>query len=154
MSELGRWHEAVGFLRRAIQITELNPDYWLALAESEYRLGNVVSSFEAFEKSAEIEPGMPEVWLKWSLVLFDQGNYARACDLLQAAVDEMPEEADLYYRLCVYLIHAGEYREALLNLEIALTLDYEAHVQLFDFFPDLEKQKALYRIIEQYRQKS
>ena len=77
----------------------------------------------------------------------------RACDLLQAAIDEMPEEADLYYRMAVYQIHAGTYREALLNLETGLTLDYDSHVQLFDFFPDLEKQKALFRIIEQYREK-
>ena len=123
------------------------------MAETEFKVGNVVSAFEAFEKAAEIEPSNPDIWLKWSYVLFEQGNYARACDLLQAAIDEMSEEADLYYRMAVYQIHAGQYREALVNLEIGLTLDYDAHEQLFDFFPDLEKQKALYRIIEQYREK-
>ena len=66
-------------------------------------------------------------------------------------MDELPDCADLYYRAVAYLLHGGDYREALLNLEIALTLDYDAHIQLFEFFPDLEKQKAIYKLIEQYR---
>ena len=36
-------------------------------------------------------------------------------------------------------------------MEAALSLDYDAHVQLFEFFPELEKQKALYKIIQQYK---
>jgi hypothetical protein len=36
-------------------------------------------------------------------------------------------------------------------LEAALSLDYDGHVQLFEFFPELEKQKALYKIIQQYK---
>src|SRR5690606_16397731 len=116
-----------------------------------YRLGNLLSSMEAFEKSVEIEPSNPDVWLKWSQVHFDQGNHSRALELIQAAIDDMPDEADLYYRATAYLIKMGEYREALLHLEIALTLDYEGHIQLYELFPDLEKQKALFKIIEQYR---
>jgi tetratricopeptide (TPR) repeat protein len=98
-----------------------------------------------------MEPTNPDVWLTWSFVLFDLGYVDRACDLLTAAIEEIPDEAVLYYRLVVYLIHQGEYKEALLQLEVALTLDYDAHTELFAFFPDLEKQKALYKIITQYR---
>ena len=82
---------------------------------------------------------------------FDQGDFISANDVVQKGIEELPEEADLYYRSAVYLIHAGQYKEALINLEVGLTLDFEAHIQLFEFFPELEKQKALYKIIQQYR---
>jgi hypothetical protein len=45
----------------------------------------------------------------------------------------------------------GNYQEAMDELEIALTLNYEAHKELYEFFPRLESQKALYKIIEQFK---
>ena len=111
----------------------------------------MLSSVEAFEKAAEVDAQNPDVYLTWSLVPFDQGDFLRANDIIQSGISDMPEEPDLYYRSAIYLIHAGHYREALIQLEAALSLDYDAHVQLFEFFPELEKQKALYKIIQQYK---
>ncbi len=149
---MGKWYESLPFLQKAIKLNEQNGDYYLALAETEYKIGNVVSSIEAFTKAAEVDPTNPDVYLVWSLVPFDQGNFDKANDIIQMGIEEMPKEADLHYRSVVYLIHSGMYREALISLEAALTLNYDAHVQLFEFFPELEKQKALYKIIQQYKQ--
>jgi len=146
-----KWIEALNCIRKAIKINEYSADYWLILAELEYKIGNVFSSEEAFEKAAELEPDYEEVWLKWSLVLFDQGQFKRAYEIIQEGLNDILENASLYYRCTAYLLHAGDYKEALVHLEIALMLDYAAHEQLFDFFPDLEKQKALFKLIEQYR---
>ena len=111
----------------------------------------MVSSFEAFEKATELDPANPEIWLKWSWILFEQGDYEKANQLVQEGIDETPEEADLYYRAVLYLIQAGHFKEAFINLETALTLDYDGHVQLYEYFTNLETQKALHKIIEQYR---
>ena len=105
----------------------------------------------SFEKAAELEPDFEDVWHKWSLVLFDQSNFERAYEIIQQGIDELPDNAALYYRATAYLLHAGDYREAIINLEVALSLDYKAHEQLYDFFPELEKQKALFKLIEQYK---
>ena len=51
----------------------------------------------------------------------------------------------------VYMIGSGNYKSAINRLETALMLDYEGHKVLFDFFPNLPTQKALYRIIDQFR---
>ncbi|MEO1653504.1 MAG: hypothetical protein AAFU64_08170, partial [Bacteroidota bacterium] len=67
-------------------------------------------------------------------------------------MEECPEEASLYYRAVVYLIDAGKYREAFDLLEQALVLDFDGHTVLYEFFPKLETQKALYNIIEKFRQ--
>jgi hypothetical protein len=39
-------------------------------------------------------------------------------------------------------------------LENALILDFDGHTALFDFFPKIETQKALYKIIEQFRKEN
>ena len=68
-----------------------------------------------------------------------------------SAIDELPEEAELYYRAAIYQILAGKYKEALLYLETALILDYDQHEIMFLYFKDIERQKAIFRIIEQYK---
>ncbi|MEZ4904551.1 MAG: CDC27 family protein [Spirosomataceae bacterium] len=93
-------------------------------------------SMEAFEKAAEVEPDYEEVWLKWSLVLFDQGQFHRAYEIIQEGLEDIVDNASLYYRATAYLLHAGDYKEALIHLEIALMLDYNAHEQLYVFFPN------------------
>ena len=146
-----KWIEALNCIRKAIKLNEHVADYWLILADLEYKIGNTFSCIEAFEKAAELEPDYEEVWLKWSLVMFDQGQFDKAYEIIQEGLDDIPDNASMYYRATAYLLHAGEYKEALIHLEIALALNYEAHEQLYDFFPDLEKQKALFKLIEQYR---
>jgi hypothetical protein len=66
-------------------------------------------------------------------------------------LDEIPDCAELYYRICAYLIGDGKYKEAFNYLENALFLDFEKHTAILDFFPNLEIQKALFKVIEQYR---
>lgn len=83
--------------------------------------------------------------------MFDQGDFKQAYEIIQEGLDTIPDSPALYYRGVAYLLHAGEYKEALVHLEIALALDYDAHEQLYVFFPELEKQKALFKLIEQHR---
>ena len=82
---------------------------------------------------------------------FLQGNFEEAIDTIKNAIEINPDDAELYYRLTAYLLSAGNYREAYNYLENALILDFEKHTLLFEYFPELESQKALSRIIDQYR---
>jgi tetratricopeptide (TPR) repeat protein len=86
-------------------------------------------------------------------VHYESGDMDKAVDLIHAGIDEIPGNADLYYRAVVYLITAGKYKEAFNYLENALTLNFDSHTVLYEFFPKLETQKALFRIIDQYRNK-
>ncbi|MFY8033921.1 MAG: hypothetical protein ACOVMN_05335, partial [Flexibacteraceae bacterium] len=51
----------------------------------------------------------------------------------------------------VYAMGCGRYKDALNYLENALLLDFEKHIVLFDFFNEIETQKTLYKLIEQFR---
>jgi len=144
-------YEAIHFYGKAIKLDHYNPSYWLAKADAEYRTGNVTSSIEAYQEACVLDPTNPEIWKNWSFVHYEMGNFAEAYDLVMAGIEELPEEAELYYRAVVYLISAGKYKEAFTYLENALILDFEMHHILFEFFPRLETQKGLYKIIDQYR---
>ena len=92
-----------------------------------------------------------EIVLDWSFIYYEQGEYEKALDIIIGALSDIPDEADLYYRATAYLLALGKYKEAYNHLENALILNYEKHTELFEFFPKLETQKALFRIIDQFR---
>jgi len=85
------------------------------------------------------------------LIYFEQGEHNKAIDLLFDALKELPKNADLHYRLTVYMLDAGRVKEAFNSLETALILNFDGHTAIFDFFPKPEAQKALYKIINQFR---
>ena len=71
--------------------------------------------------------------------------------LTKDAIQEIPDESLLYYRLVIYLMDAGKYKESINVLESALSLNFDNHEVLFDFVPNFESQSALIRVINQYK---
>ena len=86
-----------------------------------------------------------------SVDCFGSQWFEEAIDVIREGIEELPEEAELYYRLVVYLIKMGKYKEAFTYLENALTLDFDRHTILYELMPELQKQKAIYKIIAQFR---
>ena len=146
-----RWFEAIHFLKKALALDDKNAYYWLAIGDAETSMGNTVTGMESYQKSAELEPMNPEAWIKWSVVNHEQGDFEMAAELMLSAIDQMPEESELYYRAAVYFIKSGRYKEAFNYLETGLILNYEGHEIMFEYFKNLDTQKAIFRIIEQYR---
>ena len=146
-----KWYEAIHFLNRALKLDCENSIYWIKVAEAEYHVGNLVSSLDAYEEASLLDPDNVEILLDWSFVYYEQGEHEKALDIIISALSDIPDEADLYYRATAYLLALGKYKEAYNHLENALILNYEKHTELFEFFPKLETQKALFRIIDQFR---
>jgi tetratricopeptide (TPR) repeat protein len=68
-----------------------------------------------------------------------------------SGLSELPDEPEFFYRIAIYLIEAGKFKEAFQYLENALLLNFEGHTVLFDFFQKPETQKSLFKIIDQFR---
>jgi tetratricopeptide (TPR) repeat protein len=143
--------EAVHFVKKAIKLRGENGDYWLLLGDTEAQLGNFLSSVEAYERAATYDPLNLDTWLNWSLLYWELKEHGKALERIQEGLHELPDEADLHYRAAVYLVFAGDYNEAYRYLETGLTLNYDAHTQIYDFFTELDTQKALHKIIQQYK---
>jgi tetratricopeptide (TPR) repeat protein len=116
-----------------------------------FQLGNIVSSLEYFDKAISIDRNDINIWISWSFIYHEQGDTEHAIQIILDAIEDLPDEAELFYRLACYLITKGNLKEAFIYLENALILNYELHTVLFEFFQDLETQKALVKIIDQYR---
>jgi tetratricopeptide (TPR) repeat protein len=91
--------------------------------------------------------------MDWSYLYYDMGDYERAISLITSGIEELPANADLHYRACAYMLAAGYLAEAIRFLELGLNLNYEAHEHLYEFFPELEQQKGIWRIIQAYKQR-
>jgi len=146
-----KWLEASHFFSKAHQINNKNPKYVKALAHTEYQLGNLVSSIDSFEKSIDLDPKDINIWLAFSYLYYEQDMIERAIETILDALDELPDQAELYYRLSCYLVVKGNLKEAFIYLENALILNFDMHTIVFEFFQDLEIQKAMMRVIDQFR---
>lgn len=151
LAKQDKWYEAIHFLNRALKLDCENFLYWKKVAEAEFHVGNLVSSLDAYEEASMLNPEDLEILLDWSFVYYEQGEYQKALDIILNALNDMPEEADLYYRATAYLLAIGKYKEAYNHLENGLVLNYDGHVDLLEFIPKLETQKALFKIIDQFR---
>ncbi|MGF1532711.1 MAG: tetratricopeptide repeat protein [Bernardetiaceae bacterium] len=146
-----RWYEATHYFGKAVQLDSEETDYLIAKGKAEYHIGNLISSTEAYRAAVSKQADNPYAWLDWSLLLYEQKQYEEAADLMQSALDMFPEDTKVMYRLVAFLMLSGRYREAINHLEIALFLDYDAHEELYHFFPDIKSQKAIYKLVRQYK---
>ncbi len=146
-----KWIEAIHFFKKAHQLDHTVPKYLRALAHTEFQLGNYYASTEYFNKALALDPKEVHSWLCYSYIFYEQDDTDKAFNIILDAIEELPEEAELHYRACCYLMKKGKLKEAFIYLENALILNFEKHVMLFDFFPELETQKALMRVIDEFR---
>jgi tetratricopeptide (TPR) repeat protein len=142
------------FFNKAVKIHSQNSEYWKAAAHAEFKIGNTISSISAYEEASNLGPEDKEVWLNWSFIYYEQGAHEKAIDVLLQGMGEIPDEPEFFYRMTVYLIEAGKFKEAFNYLENALILNFDGHSVLFDFFPKAESQKALYKVIDQFRKEN
>jgi tetratricopeptide (TPR) repeat protein len=122
------------------------------LAQNEFKLGNLNAAEDAFQKAEELNPMDVDLYLSWSEMYMDRGEYEDAANLIQSGIEELPESSLLYYRIVICLLKAGNFQKAFQFLENALILDFDGHKELYEYFPDLEANKVLFNIINQFRE--
>lgn len=147
-----KWHEAAHFYMKATKLQPQNATYWQSKAKSEYLVGNYLSSIQSYEKASELDATNIQIWLEWSFLLYEDKKIKEAKEIITRALDENPDSPELLYRKTAYLIAQGDYKEAFMFLEMAITLDFEKHTLLLEFFTELSTQKALMKLIDQLKE--
>lgn len=122
-----------------------------SLAFAEFKVDNLVSSIEVYTRIIELHPEDIDSNLDFSFIYFESGDIDKAISIIRGAIEENPGESLFYYRLVVYLLDAGKYKEAINVLESALSMNFDNHDVLFDFIPKFETQSALIRVINQFK---
>lgn len=149
--EQEKWSEALHYITRATKVEPEDIFYLFTKADTEYLLGNNFHSVEDYKKILTLDPYYADAWINLSIVYTDLCEYEDSTAVLKEALENCPENSEIIYRIAASLILEGNYKEAFIYLENALILDFEKHIILFEIFPELETQKALIKIIDQYK---
>jgi tetratricopeptide (TPR) repeat protein len=142
--------QALNHYKRAMLLEPENEEYALALADAEYRGGNLQQAQEILRTLIEDEPMMAEAWLDLSYIVHIEGDTEAAIDLLRQALT-YDDHYLYYYRLACYEFEIGRRKEALYHLETALAMNFEEHFLIFEFSPLLQKDADVLHAIELFR---
>lgn len=104
----------------------------------------------SYQKVIELGYEGHDLWIDYAKLLHDAGYY-KDCELTLAdGIQKFPDEAELYYRMCGLQIELGRKKDAMCFLENALELNYDKHVDLFEFIPELAKDLEIISMINSY----
>ncbi len=150
--ELGQPSEALSHMEQAIKLESDNAEYYIVLAETQLSLEMQDEAVLSYQKASELEPYHAEIWLDYSDFYADvKKDYARALEILEDGIYYQGENSALTYRRVAYLYEAGKHKEAILELFIALTQDFDAHVQLLEYSEKAKNSTEILAVISSYK---
>ena len=142
---------AIKYMHKAIEIEPDNAYFWYQLGETLFDNEETVRAIDALEKATSLEPQNSEMWDYYAFIFASTNSFSKAILILKDAIQQMPSDALLIYHLSSCLWMNGQVKESYLNLENALSIDFEKHTSLFDFFQELKNSSEILTIIETYR---
>ena len=150
--ELGKHDEALSHMEQAIKLETDNAEYYIVLAETQLALGMLDEAALSYEKASELEPYHAEIWLDYSDFYADvKKDFDKALEILEAGIYYQGDNSALTYRRVAYLYEAGKHKEAILELFIALTQDFEAHTQLLEYSEKARNSAEILAVITSYK---
>lgn len=147
-SKQKQWSVAHHYVKKAIELNDCEVKYFELLGEASLQLGLLFESTEACRAAIELEFKNPDLWIRLAEIWAFENEFESAAEVLKEALEELPHDENIHYRLVVYLLKGGKPKEAFTYLESGLALNHPAHEQIYGFFPDLETQKLLYQVVQ------
>ena len=144
-------NEGIHYIKRALGLEAENPDYWYIFGNFKQKLGCYDEAWDAYEEVIEIDPEFSDVWIDFSNLLFDQQKKQEAIEIITEGIEHHPKNAELYYRKTGYLLSMGETHNAYRTFEMALGLNYDKHIQLFDFLPQAKDNSIIIDLIQLHK---
>jgi tetratricopeptide (TPR) repeat protein len=150
--ELGQHTEALSHMEQAVKIEPDNAEYFIVMAETQLLLGMNDEAAASYEKASELEPYHTDIWLDYSDFYADvKKDYVKALAILEDGIYYQGENSALTYRRVAYLYDSGKQKEAILELFIALTQDYDAHTQLLEYSENVRNSPEILAVIASYQ---
>jgi tetratricopeptide (TPR) repeat protein len=152
-SELGQKAEAIVHIKQAVKLEPENPEYWYILAETQVTSNLFEEAEEAYSKVTELDPYHPEVWLDYSeLYITAWANFDKALELIEDGTYFQPDNISLFYRRVAYLLDAGKEKEAIRELYIALSQNFNGFKELMEYSEKARLSQAIHDVITHFRE--
>ena len=120
---------------KALENDDQNGEYWLALGDCEYQLGNFPEADDCYSKSIKVDPDNVDAWIAYSDLLHDYNLNHRAVALLVQGLAHHEGNIEMHYRIVAYLFLIGNIETCMAELERALQIDYNQHRIIFEIAP-------------------
>lgn len=147
----GQWVTAIKQLDTAMQIHRLQPEYNLAMGECKMQLGEYKEAIQYFSNVVGQRPRNVSSWEALIRCLYHGGFYDEALEQVKAALkitDNKP--IFIFYLTAVYLA-LGKTKEALLQLENAMSQSPKLLKKLVDLNPALLQHQLVVDVLARFK---
>jgi tetratricopeptide (TPR) repeat protein len=110
-----RFQEASDAIDKALSENPNNYEMWISKSEVYLKLGKLDELLNISAKLIELKPNDIRSYLVKTRLLDHEGNYKEAIYWLLEVKEKIPENAEIYYHLSVYLYLANRFEEAIVN---------------------------------------
>jgi tetratricopeptide (TPR) repeat protein len=146
-----RSDEAVPIFKKSLEINPDCAECWNALGKAFAALNNFKEAKSSYTKALELDNEIPEYWLSYADLLFNNNLFEEAVQTLEDAENSEARCAAVMYRLAGFYIFLDNYALAGKKLENALSEDYSMHQEFLENFPTFLLIDWVTELIEKYR---
>jgi len=147
------WKKAILYYKRAINIEDQREEYYASMGIAYQQLEDVEKAEFCFQEAVNLAPCEPKYWLYYLSFLIHENRKQEAIELAKAGELET-EGSTMIFAHVACLLAAGQRKEALMMLGVALEEDYSTHTVLFTLLPDVEADPEVTEMLQYYRPES
>ena len=124
---LGRYELAAAIVRgRAMALSPERSELYFILGQIAWAMDQPEDAQEYFAKAVDLQPRFPEARNNYAILLLNAGNFARAIDHLERALEDAPLYVEAWVNLGNAYKADGQYGEAEKAYQEALAIDDES----------------------------
>jgi tetratricopeptide (TPR) repeat protein len=142
----GQLRQAIDAFKTAIRLEYQREEYHAGLADAYFHNDQLADALFSYRKAAYIAPDDVTYWMRYAYFLINIGQEKMAIRALDKA-DEYCGGPEIEYCRIACLYSMGKKEEALYRLGEALQCDYDTHKSLFQWRPELAKNREMQAVI-------
>ncbi len=147
----GNWESCIKQLEQALRMQKLQPEYNLLMGESYVQLENFREAVQYFSIAVNARPRNAAGWEALIRCLFKGGFFSEAAEQVDAAWQATNgKPVFLFYRAGVFFA-SGKTKEALLQLEKALTAAPRLLKKLVQLYPVILQNQAVVDMLARFK---
>lgn len=146
-----RWESAIRNLKTALTVHRSQPEYNLALGQCLLQLGKVAEALQHLAQAVKSRPKNLHGWLALLQCLFQEGLYDEGLHYLQQALSYTNNKPVLQFYRVAFLIETGKTKEAVLQLEHALTIQPKSLKKLLELYPSIMQHQSMVEVIARHK---
>ena len=147
----GQWGQAVRHLETAMNIHPAQPEYSLAMGECKMQLGDTRQAIHFFSNVVRMRPRNISSWEALIRCLFSSEYFEEALEQVQSAMKITEGKTIFVYYLSAVYFAMGKSKEALLQLEKALSKAPKLLKKFIELNPAILQNQQVVDLVAKYK---